>query len=103
MHEDLLSLFPKTELSDLNRRRFIVTTLAAGFALATHPVAAQTMITTDTAGLVAGEVKELPGRARRAGDFRRARAHQGHLPTLRQARLHGDCAGDVRAAGRRVE
>jgi carboxymethylenebutenolidase len=54
MHEDLLSLFPKTALT---RREFVVTTLAAGFALSVQPVEAQTVITTDTAGLVAGEVK----------------------------------------------
>jgi carboxymethylenebutenolidase len=54
MHEDLLSLMPKTEMT---RRRFVVTSLAAGFALATHPIAAQTVITTDTKGLEAGEVK----------------------------------------------
>lgn len=53
MHEDLLSLLPKTELT---RRRFVVTTLTAGFALAVQPVSAQT-ITTDTKGLIAGEVK----------------------------------------------
>ncbi len=39
------------------RRDFMVTTLAAGFALATQPIAAQTAITTDTAGLTAGEIK----------------------------------------------
>jgi carboxymethylenebutenolidase len=39
------------------RREFIVTSLTAGFALAVQPVAAQTMIHTDTNGLVAGEVK----------------------------------------------
>ncbi|MBD1831789.1 dienelactone hydrolase family protein [Cyanobacteria bacterium FACHB-472] len=39
------------------RRQFIaVTTLAAGFALAVHPISAQ-VITTDAKGLVAGEVK----------------------------------------------
>lgn len=38
-------------------RSFIVTTLGAGFALATQPVMAQTAIQTDDAGLVAGEVK----------------------------------------------
>jgi carboxymethylenebutenolidase len=50
-----------------NRRHFLVTQLAAGFALAVHPITAAT-ITTDTAGLVAGEVKiptgdggEMPG------------------------------------------
>ena len=53
MNEDLLSLMPKT---DFNRREFVVTTLAAGFALAVQPVSAET-ITTDTKGLEAGEVK----------------------------------------------
>ena len=42
---------------DFTRRKFIVvTTLAAGFALAVHPIFAQ-VIKTDTQGLVAGEVK----------------------------------------------
>ena len=39
------------------RRGFLVTALGAGFALAVQPVMAQTAITTDTQGLVAGEVK----------------------------------------------
>src|ERR1044071_3480815 len=51
--EDLTNFRPKTEY---NRREFIVTTLAGGFALAVQPISAQT-ITTDTNGLVAGEVK----------------------------------------------
>jgi carboxymethylenebutenolidase len=34
-----------------------MTTLATGFALAVQPISAQTAITTDTSGLVAGEVK----------------------------------------------
>jgi len=53
MHDDLLSLLPKSEFT---RRGFVVTSLAAGFALATLPVSAQT-ITTDTQGIEAGEVK----------------------------------------------
>jgi carboxymethylenebutenolidase len=53
MHDDLLSLLPRTEIT---RRGFVVTSLAAGFALAAQPVSAQT-ITTDTKGLEAGEVK----------------------------------------------
>lgn len=53
MHEDLISLLPKTEFT---RREFVVTSLAAGFALAVQPVSAQTL-TTDTTGLIAGEVK----------------------------------------------
>jgi carboxymethylenebutenolidase len=53
MSEDLTALEPKTSLT---RREFVVTTLATGFALAVQPVSAQT-ITTDTNGLIAGEVK----------------------------------------------
>jgi carboxymethylenebutenolidase len=53
MHEELLGLLPKAELS---RRTFVVSSLAAGFAMAVQPVSADT-ITTDTKGLVAGEVK----------------------------------------------
>ena len=51
MNEDLKSLLP-----DVSRRGFVVSSLAAGFALAVQPVSAQT-ITTDTVGLEAGEVK----------------------------------------------
>lgn len=44
-------------MADITRRNFIITsTLAAGFALAIQPIFAQ-VITTDTQGLVAGEVK----------------------------------------------
>ncbi len=42
--------------TELGRRTFVVTTLASGFALAVSPVSAQT-ITTDGAGLLAGEIK----------------------------------------------
>jgi carboxymethylenebutenolidase len=42
--------------TDLTRRSFVITSLTAGFALATQPISAQT-ITTDTNGLEAGEVK----------------------------------------------
>jgi carboxymethylenebutenolidase len=47
------SLLPETRFS---RRGFVVTSLAAGFALAVQPVAAAT-IATDSNGLTAGEVK----------------------------------------------
>lgn len=40
-----------------DRRAFLVTSLGAGFALATMPVAAQTAIRTDATGLLAGEVR----------------------------------------------
>ena len=57
------SLLPEQKF---DRRNFLVTSLAAGFAVAVQPVSAQT-ITTDSNGLVAGEVKipvkdgEIPG------------------------------------------
>ncbi|MBK7137258.1 MAG: dienelactone hydrolase family protein [Rhodocyclales bacterium] len=51
---DFDSLVPEIPFS---RRGFMVTALGAGFALAVQPVMAQTAITTDTQGLVAGEVK----------------------------------------------
>ncbi|MCS6945140.1 MAG: dienelactone hydrolase family protein [Sutterellaceae bacterium] len=57
-----------------DRRGFVKTTLGAGFAAAVLPVAAQTMIVTDTQGLTAGEVRiavkdgEMPAyRAQPAG------------------------------------
>jgi len=52
---ELASLFPDIEPE--HRRDFLVKKLAVGFALAVQPIAAQTAITTDAAGLVAGEVK----------------------------------------------
>ncbi|MCW5576420.1 MAG: dienelactone hydrolase family protein [Burkholderiales bacterium] len=55
LREDLLALV--SNRTTVSRREFVAGSLAAGFALAVQPVAAQTMITTDTAGLTAGEVK----------------------------------------------
>lgn len=43
--------------SRFDRRDFMMTSLMAGFTLAVNPVNAQTVITTDTTGLTAGEVK----------------------------------------------
>lgn len=54
MIEDIASLIGDART---DRRRFMMTTLAAGFALAVQPVSAQTQITTDAMGLIAGEVK----------------------------------------------
>ena len=116
--EELLSLLPKW---DFSRREFVMTSLAAGFALAVQPVSAET-ITTDTKGIEAGEVKipvvdgEIPGYrgdariggtvsdgARGPRNLRRARAHQGHLPAIRQARLFCGCTGALCAARGRLE
>jgi len=55
--DDFDSLVAKTSLSEgLDRRGFIKTALGTGFAAAVLPVCAQTMIKTDTAGLLAGEI-----------------------------------------------
>jgi carboxymethylenebutenolidase len=55
IHEELAGLLSPTE--EVTRRTFMATSLTAGFALAVQPVQAQTQITTDTNGLVAGEIK----------------------------------------------
>ncbi|MEI9812857.1 MAG: dienelactone hydrolase family protein [Acidobacteriota bacterium] len=61
---ELKSLLP--DIPAENRRQFLVTKLAVGFALAVSPAGAQT-IQTDTKGLIAGEVKipvaggDIPG------------------------------------------
>jgi carboxymethylenebutenolidase len=54
IESQLKSLMPTT---DFSRRGFVVTSLTAGFALAVQPVMAQTVITTDSSGLTAGEVQ----------------------------------------------
>ncbi len=53
MSEEMPGQMAKT---DLTRREFVVTTLAAGFALVVLPVSAET-ITTDARGLIAGEIQ----------------------------------------------
>ncbi|MCY2964681.1 MAG: dienelactone hydrolase family protein [Planctomycetota bacterium] len=77
MPPDLTRLQP---ITDFTRRDFVVTALAAGFALAVQPVSAET-ITTDTQGIEAGEVKipvgdgEIPG-------YRAMPAKGGPFPTV---------------------
>ncbi|APW60964.1 dienelactone hydrolase family protein [Paludisphaera borealis] len=57
MHDERTAAATETGTgTDFSRRGFVVTSLATGFALAVQPVSAQT-ITTDSDGLVAGEVK----------------------------------------------
>jgi hypothetical protein len=56
MQQDIINTIPEAER--LDRREFFVTSILTGaFALAVQPIAAQTKITTDAAGLIAGEVK----------------------------------------------
>jgi len=64
----------------ITRREFAVTTLAAGFALSTRPVAAET-ITTDTKGLTAGEVK-VPVKGGEIPAYRAAPDKGGPFPTV---------------------
>ncbi len=77
MHADALSLLPKT---DFNRRGFVVTSLASGFALAVRPVSAQT-ITTNTSGLEAGEVK-IPTSDGQMPAYRAMPASGSNFPTI---------------------
>jgi carboxymethylenebutenolidase len=64
-----------------SRRGFVATSLATGFALAVQPVAAQTVIKTDTAGLEAGEVK-LPTKDREIPAYRAMPDKGGPFPTV---------------------
>ncbi|AWM36526.1 Carboxymethylenebutenolidase [Gemmata obscuriglobus] len=64
----------------ISRRAFTVTTLAAGFALSTQPVAAET-ITTDAKDLTAGEVK-IPVKDGTVPAYRAAPNKGGPFPTV---------------------
>jgi carboxymethylenebutenolidase len=67
-------------LPPITRRQFAVTTLAAGFAVSTQPVAADT-ITTDAKGLTAGEVK-IPVKDGDIPAYRAAPEKGGPFPTV---------------------
>src|SRR5215467_14729117 len=72
------SLLP---LTDFSRRGFLTTSLIAGFTLATGPVNAQSVITTDTNGLTAGEVK-VPAPDGQIPAYRAMPATGGPFPTV---------------------
>jgi carboxymethylenebutenolidase len=76
MNNDLLSVLSRPDVS----RRFVVTSLASGFAMATLPVSAQT-ITTSTEGLEAGEVK-IPVKEGEIPAYRAMPAKGGPFPTV---------------------
>jgi carboxymethylenebutenolidase len=65
----------------LDRRGFVKTSLGVGFAAAVLPVQAQTMITTDTRGLTAGEVK-IPTRDGQMPAYRAMPAGKTGLGTV---------------------
>jgi carboxymethylenebutenolidase len=65
---------------DLSRRGFVMTTLAAGFAMTVQPVQAST-ITTDTNDLIAGEVK-IPVKDGTIPAYRAQPVGSGPYPTI---------------------
>jgi len=76
---DLNSLLP--DVPPENRRDFLMRKLAVGFALAVHPIGAQT-ITTDVKGLTAGEV-QIPMADGKIIPAYRARPNgSGRFPTV---------------------
>src|SRR5690242_12337146 len=75
---DLESLLPQSPPE--RRRDFLVKKLAVGFALAVHPISAQT-ITTDATGLTAGEVKIPVGKIQIPG-YRACPSRGGAFPTV---------------------
>ena len=77
MKEDVLSLLPQVTCRG---GEFVVTTLAAGFALAVQPVSAET-ITTDAKGLDAGEVK-IPVKDGEMPAYRAMPAEGGPFPVV---------------------
>ena len=76
--EEIDSLLPPLIV---NRRGFVKTALSAGFAAAVTPVVAQTMITTDTQGLTAGEVK-IPAKGGDMPGYRAMPAGKSGLATV---------------------
>ncbi|MDX2152290.1 MAG: dienelactone hydrolase family protein [Bryobacteraceae bacterium] len=77
MQDQLDSLLPKMDLD----RRQVMNGLISGFALAVQPVVGQTMITTDTQGLEAGEVK-IPTKDVEIPAYRAMPAKGGKFPTV---------------------
>jgi len=75
---DLTSLSAKR---DFNRRQMLATGLAVGFAAAVQPVCAQTAITTDAAGLEAGEVR-IPVSGGEIPAYRAMPAKGGPFPLI---------------------
>jgi carboxymethylenebutenolidase len=67
--------------SRLDRRGFIATAVGAGFALATQPISAQTVIRTDSDGLLAGDIK-VPAADRELPGYRAMPAGGSKLPTV---------------------
>ncbi|MBI3514629.1 MAG: dienelactone hydrolase family protein [Proteobacteria bacterium] len=67
--------------ADLTRRGFIATSVVSGFAAAVQPVCAQTMIMTDTTGIVAGDV-QIPAKDRALPAYRAMPAKGKNFPVV---------------------
>jgi len=67
--------------ADVNRREMLTASLSAGFAAATQPVAADTVIHTDTDGLEAGPVS-IPTADREIPGYRAMPAGKGPFPVI---------------------
>ena len=76
--EDFDSLTPSR---DFSRRDFVRTSVGSGFAAAVLPVMAQTVVKTDSVGLVAGEVK-IPVGDFKLPAYRAAPAGKPHAPVV---------------------
>ena len=74
-------IFANFEPTAFTRREFVMTTLATGFAAAVQPVAAQTRIVTDPAGLTEGEVK-IPAAGGDMPAYRAMPTGKSNLPVV---------------------
>ena len=79
LKEEFDTLVPAT--GDFNRRSFVRSAVGTGFAAAVLPVMAQTVIKTDSAGLVAGEVT-IPVGSFKMPAYRAAPAGRTGLPVV---------------------
>jgi carboxymethylenebutenolidase len=79
LKEEFDTLVPAANPFD--RRRFVRTAVGSGFAAATLPIAAQTVVKTDDAGLVAGEVT-IPVGDFKMPAYRAAPANRTNAPVV---------------------
>ncbi len=79
LKEEFDTLVPAANAFD--RRRFVRTAVGSGFAAATLPIAAQTVVKTDDAGLVAGEVT-IPVGEFKMPAYRAAPANRTNAPVV---------------------
>ncbi len=77
-HQDFDSLTPSR---DFSRRDFVRTSVGSGFAAAVLPVMAQSMVKTDTVGLIAGEVTIAVGDFKMPA-YRAAPADRANAPLV---------------------